>query len=536
MDENIILPLLKYNKNTKKIAQEALENRIIPFPNFNAIPFDHKIWEYNKNGKETSYQLYIHSLRVVGELIKEYIKMSDIQYLFKAKEIIDSWITFSEEYTTSMTWYDHPTANRTQVIIELIYYLKKYDDNFEVEKYLEQLRIHCKYLENDKNYRPNNHGIMMDRALLSAGLVLNNKFYYLKGKSRLQNTFWNSYSSNGVHLENSPEYHLMVTKMYTEIESYLNKHDDTLGTDLNNMLDFSKKYLENIQKPDGYIPPIGDSSEFKINSELNWNNFNDTESGLTIIKDEKHELYLGFICGFSTSTHKHADDLSIVLNYKAKDYIIDSGKYNYSKTPERYYVVSNKAHSSFQLNEKYKKENINKYKKDIWTDIYFDSDEYTIVSGYNNKYENSCLRRTVYYHKKLNVVIIRDIGKSIDNKNWISRFNLSEKIKYRFINQSKIILSNEGDFISIKNITNQKLDYLDSYKNQVVEKPFYAHKVNQKMYNSQLIYQDEEKKETESIFCITFNDDSDIQIVKKDNFISIKNKDIESILPIISMN
>lgn len=529
----MILPLLNYSKNTKKIAEEALNNRIIPFPNFKVIPFDQSIWEYNKDGKETSYQLYIHSLRVVGEILNEYKKTLNIEYLYKAKEITDSWIIYSKERATKMTWYDHPTANRTQVFIELIYQLKKYDASLDLNRYFDQLKIHCDYLQSDENYRPNNHGIMMDRALISAGLVLKNNLYYLKGKSRLQNTFWVSYSSNGVHLENSPEYHLMVTKMYNEIELYLNKHNNTLGIEINNMLENSKKYLSTIQKPDGNIPAIGDSSEFSTKSEIDWNNFNDIESGLTIIKDEKIKLYLGFICGFSTSTHKHADDLSIILNYNSKDYFVDSGKYNYSKTPERYYIVSNKAHSSFQLNEKYDKINMNKFDKEIWTDTYFDNAEYTIVSGYHNKYNNATLRRTIYYHKKLNVVIIRDIGKSSEKRKWINRFNLNEKVNYSLSDDNQAVLKFDEDYIIISNLTNQYVKCIDSLTNEFVEKPFYSNKVNQKINNSQLIYEDEYKEETEHIFCITFNEKNIIHIKKERNYLVLSKSGIEVRLPIV---
>src|SRR5699024_994960 len=110
--------------------------------------------------------------------------------------------------------------------------------------------------------------------------------FYLKGKSRIQQTFWLSFSHNGVHLENSPEYHLMVIKMFVEIEKYLNKNDDTLGIEINNMIKQSQNYLLKIKKPNGIIPAIGDSSEIKINSEeLYWENFKDSESGLTIIKE-----------------------------------------------------------------------------------------------------------------------------------------------------------------------------------------------------------------------------------------------------------
>ncbi|WP_394877240.1 heparinase II/III domain-containing protein [Mammaliicoccus lentus] len=533
LNKNNIIPLLPYSRHTEDIAKKALNDEIIPFPNFDSVPFNDSIWEFEKDGKKTSYQLYIHSLRVVGELINYYKKTFDTRYLYKGKQIMDSWINFSKTNSTSMTWYDHPTGNRTQVIIELIYYLKADNKDLDLNIYLAQLKKHCEHLENDDNYRPNNHGIMMDKALIMSGLVLSNSNFYLKAKSRLQQTFWLSYSYKGVHLENSPEYHLMVTKMYIELESYLNKNNDSLGKEINNMLNSAKNYLSKIKKPDGNVPAIGDSSEIYIKNDdkMDWENFNDIESGLTIIKDKNHKLYLGFICGYSTITHKHSDDLSIILNYNSKDYFVDSGKLNYSKTPERSYVVSNKAHSSFQLNEKYEKSEMNKYTKEIWTDTYFDTIDYTIVSGFHKKYKETYMRRTIYYIKKFNLVIVRDYGDSEIKKTWISKFNLNENIKVDSSENNITVLQLNDDYIALHCLTNQKLNIINNFDNEIVTNPFISRRANQKINNSQIVFNDENKKNTEYIFCFSFNEKPKIEVEKKDNYLSIFKEGHEIRLP-----
>ncbi|MDW3797106.1 heparinase II/III domain-containing protein [Staphylococcus saprophyticus] len=529
-----VLPLLPSSKHTQKIAEAALNNKVIPFPNFDAINFDEKIWKFEKGTNTASYQLYIQSLRVVGELINYYKISKEEKYLYKAVEIVDSWIEFSEKDSTEMTWYDHPTANRTQVIIELMYYMNSLNHNIDLTKYLRQLEIHCEYLVNDKNYRPNNHGLMMDRSLLCAGVVLKNSLFYIKGKSRAQQTFWHSYSYNGVHLENSPEYHLMVTKMYKIIEKYLNNNNDSLGIEINNMIKKADEYLHKIKRPNNKVPAIGDSSEIEINeSEVDWNNFTDTESGITILKNKTNEIYLGFICGYSTITHKHADDLSIILNYKSQDFFVDSGKYNYSKTKSRYYLVSNKAHSSFQLKEKYEKSNLNKYKKEVWTDTYFDNKTYSLVSGYLNKYKNTFMRRTIYYLKELNLILIRDTGVSKELKNWVNRFNLNNNVEITSMAKDTMKLNIDNNFIILKCLSGQEIKSISQFENEIVEKPIISKKANKLNYTNQLISKDDNKENTDFLFIIAFNETPDIKIIKEENNLVICKNELRATLPII---
>ncbi|MFF7955290.1 heparinase II/III domain-containing protein [Staphylococcus saprophyticus] len=529
-----VLPLLPSSKHTQKIAEAALNNKVIPFPNFDAINFDEKIWKFEKGTNTASYQLYIQSLRVVGELINYYKISKEERYLYKAVEIVDSWIEFSDKDSTEMTWYDHPTANRTQIIIELMYYMNSLNHNIDLTKYLRQLEIHCEYLVNDKNYRPNNHGLMMDRSLLCAGVVLKNPLFYIKGKSRAQQTFWHSYSYNGVHLENSPEYHLMVTKMYKIIEKYLNNNNDSLGIEINNMIKKADEYLHKIKRPNNKVPAIGDSSEIEINeSEVDWNNFTDTESGITILKNKTNEIYLGFICGYSTITHKHADDLSIILNYKSQDFFVDSGKYNYSKTKSRYYLVSNKAHSSFQLKEKYEKSNLNKYKKEVWTDTYFDNKTYSLVSGYLNKYKNTFMRRTIYYLKELNLILIRDTGVSKELKNWVNRFNLNNNVEITSMAKDTMKLNIDNNFIILKCLSGQEIKSISQFENEIVEKPIISKKANKLNYTNQLISKDDNKENTDFLFIIAFNETPDIKIIKEENNLVICKNELRATLPII---
>src|SRR5699024_1614118 len=297
-----------------------------------------------------SYQLYIHSLRFVNELLITYETTKEVKYLDKAKEYIENWVHFSSENTGSnMVWYDHPTAQRIQVII---YYLYLSKDIHEIDetKYINILKYHSMFLADNKNYRKNNHGLMMDRYLMILGNIIKDDFIFNIVYYRSIETFWYSLSYTGLHLENSPEYHNMVTNMYLELQKYLSLSGKTYGSTIVAIISRATALKNIFTKPNKIIPSLGDSGNGLTKINKNYENFIDYEAGLAIIQEDKNEFFLTFISGYATITHKHIDDLSFTLFYKGKDFFVDPGKYSYSKHPYRRYVKSFKGHSGIYIN------------------------------------------------------------------------------------------------------------------------------------------------------------------------------------------
>src|SRR5699024_4447737 len=90
-----VLRLVKPRKDSALMAAKALQNEIVPFPGFDSVIFD-KYYYYTDKTKTygASYQLYIQSLRIAAVLMAEFEKNKDIRYLYKAEELIYSWITY----------------------------------------------------------------------------------------------------------------------------------------------------------------------------------------------------------------------------------------------------------------------------------------------------------------------------------------------------------------------------------------------------------------------------------------------------------
>lgn len=466
LNENNVFPLLKASNNTKRIAEKALNNIIEPFPNFGDIEFSENFdWEYRHPKVATSYQLYLQSLRVVNELLNQFRETKDIKYIIKSKEIIESWFDYIDAGNeTKMTWYDHAIGARSQTLIDFIYNAKQENIKIDEIRYIEVLSKHAELLCDDTIHRYNNHGIMMDKSLMVLGLATNNETYFLKGLERVKSIFWVTYSDNGTHLENSPEYHQMVYNLYTGIEEYLQRNQKSLGEEVTKMFPLIERYNSIILKPDNISPPIGDSSPRYNSKEIEniWEDFNDSAAGISIIKNKKSLLYLAFICGFSTMTHKHSDDLSIILNYKYKDFFVDPGKFNYSNSKFRKYIVKRQAHSSFSLARNYKKDKFNKINKMIWTDHFLSSDLYTVISGYNKGYEGADLRRTIYHLSKDNIIVVMDTGNSIENENWHQRLNLHQNVSIENITDTEYLLRHGDVDVTVEFQPDSNIEILEA--------------------------------------------------------------------------
>lgn len=352
-----------------------------------------------------------------------------------------------------MLWTDHPTSNRVQVIVHFLYHANKTNIRYNKKTYKKILLKHAYVLSDPKNYRNYNHGIMMDRALLVLGNILNKKELYKLGYYRSIDTFWHSFSSQGIHLENSPEYHNMVVRMYNEIESYLNQYNDSFGKNIIGYLKMAQEYPKIMMRNDKTLPSIGDSGRGKYKYTKQYKNIFDVEAGISLLQNKELQMYLTFICGYSTDTHKHKDDLSITFNYQGKDFFVDPGKYNYSKSDIRNYIVSEKAHSSFMpLNISYNIKYNNRFDKKVSLTNYLETSEYTLVRGEHKDFDNEklMLKRTVIMSKELPLFIIIDESENNEKLDYIQRYNLHEDVIITNQFNNEVHLKHEDTEITIQ--------------------------------------------------------------------------------------
>lgn len=193
----------------------------------------------------------------------------------------------------------------------------------------------------------NNHGLMLLDALIGVGLVSSDSSEVLqRAVVELDRILGFVFGNDGFCNENSPAYHHLYVRL---VEGLIIKYRDRPGCE--SIVETAERYFETIKssmswvvKPNGDIPPLGDSNPSGSNYESKSGTFFSERVGLWVYKHAG--LYLTFTCGFENLTHKHADDTSITLSYRGEDLITDAGTASYKYSDPRILALrTQKGHS-----------------------------------------------------------------------------------------------------------------------------------------------------------------------------------------------
>lgn len=517
-----LIKVTQQNENTLEYANKILNNFFVLNPNLDIIDFTNEInWDYTHHTGPNTYKLYLHSFHPVSTLCNAFELTGNKVYLSKAIDITLDWNQFQLHNEHYFTWYDHSTASRTLVLTNLYLLLTNNNINNSIDTIKEILINNISFLYSDKAYRKNNHGIMMDRALIQAGMIFEItplKPYVEKGLLRIQDNFYHSFSRNGTHLENSPEYHKVVRDLFLDVEKFLQSHNLTLGEDIIQLLNHSHLYYEYISKPDGFLPLLGDTKKMKSpTKQKRYDSFIDVDAGIAISQDlnktnPKNSTWISFIAGYSTLTHKHYDDLSFTLFHNGDDIFIDSGKHSYGGSTIRRYIRSIAAHNTIGINNKNYSlldplDAINKICITDFTSNYL----YDFIKGINLGYKDVTITRSLV-HIKSDTILVLDKISGIKENVISQTFNLAPEVT--IINKDKncTVLKSNNTTIKIEQLNGtSKLNI----KTGNVEKPeaIISEKYGKTINITQLEYM---KKSKQDFFltAITLNETSKVENIQ----------------------
>ncbi|MGN7455604.1 heparinase II/III family protein [Paenibacillus pasadenensis] len=450
-------------QKTIATADRIMENNIYlhsSLPEKKADSID-GIWKLNGD-PENTYQVYLQSLQFVSSLVSAYEVSFNTIYLLKAQEIIISWTNHCLNSNEKYVWYDFSVANRSIVITHLIQVLETSNikENKEFKGILKVLiDKHGDFLSDKKNYVFNNHGIMMDRALLQISFSFldleKSTAWVLTSLDRLKQQLKESFCEEGLNSENSPEYHYHTYKLFNECYDFLLKNKDKLNVgselvkDISNKIDVIKYAHIQMLKPDLSYPLLGDTQTifFKSDEYIDESSIF-IDSGLVLLKSK--DSYLSLKAGFSNKSHKHHDDLSFTWDFRGNNIFIDSGKYNYNnKDPMRKYILSTIAHNVVSIKgEEYPLINneikICTYKKGLG---------FEFVELINCAYKSVEIKRLLFYFDP-NVAIIIDLVNSNEAKVYSQFFNLDGDLILRKIMGSEIKFSKNNIEVNIHLLSN----------------------------------------------------------------------------------
>lgn len=466
IDPDKLIKTTSPDNKTIERAEGILKNEFFLMNSLEVISFGENIdWNYQHHTSANTYRLYIQCLNVVSHLCDAYTLTKDIKYLYKAYSLILEWILFikTDEERNKYKWVDHSVANR---VMNFLYFYNVSIGEIQIDETLlsDILIEHGNFLEDDKNYTPNNHGIMTDRSIMLLAIAMDeyerSAQWFQKGKLRISNAIYRDFSAKGVHLENSPSYHLMTRRMFNEVESFLKENNLTLGKEIRQRLLQTNDYIQYMIKPDQQVPLIGDSQIGKVTwVKKSYESFSDMHAGISILQSKGEQAneatWLAFICGYGRKTHKHRDDLSISLFYNGKDILVDSGRYNYdSKDKIRQYFLSPQSHSTITIVGKdYTIDEPFKMRNKIKTTSFVSNPIYDYVKGVNEAYEGSKLSRGIVFFKP-DIIVIHD--KIINESEEVVQqiFNFAPNANVELLSNDELVANIENEEAHFKQLIN----------------------------------------------------------------------------------
>lgn len=462
---------MKKEQSIKNI-QLYYDNKLAIKKGFDLIDISTGIdWDYKHNHNSNTYQTYLHSLNIIVDFINVASGDEDKKLYKKGREIILNW--YKADGENNAKWNEHAVSTRIQNIIRF----QESNHNYKIRNstYSKIIYEHCEFLNDESNYRKNNHGLMMDAALIFASSSITDerlkKTYLEKALYRIRYAFYRDFSRKGVYLENSPEYQQVVLALYRRIKTALKRHKLQPDKDLQMIIKNAMNYNKHIIKPDFTYPMIGDTAKIKTNSiSKSYNNFIDYEAGIAILHyknndDENKSSYLTFKSGYQSKTHKHLDDLSITYFNLGHDILIDSGKYSYDKNDSiRKFLVSPAAHNTIVIKDKtYKLKNPLEEQEKLKISKVINTKDYKLVSGINTLYPGVTIFRCTILTAD-NILFVIDKVSSVKDETIIQNFIPNENTFIEKENELKYLLTIEEQEYTLetfkirRNVINSKVE------------------------------------------------------------------------------
>ena len=473
-------------------ADELLEGRLtVGYEGFKTMRYNpHKLalfnWNTSTAQNANTFSLYLLGLRHLFLLAHACELKMDRRYLELADDFVSSFYQYqaSGEPLHGMIYNDHTMAERIENLVYLHYVAQKAGYQLEACVLLvELITDSVNRLLGDKYYlRNHNHGIIVDKAALTGIYFLNKpdadqQIEYVVNRLKKQVDY--AYYQDGVHKENSIDYHISVSVLLWGCYHILKHIDHTYRCSLYETLKKANEFIVYALKPDNFRPLFGDSKKMvsfqKNNDGTNTritamvDNFNNDPSleyiaskgqkgsrpdylsrffpcGYVFFRehflaeDYENATWMSLKAGFTTRVHKHRDDLSICLYSKGFDIFIDSGMCGYMpKDRFKEYMESVPAHTAIGIrNIDYTIANGNGEKVKIQRFTRSSACDYAMASS--KVYDSTTIYRHVYYLRQQDIMIIRDEICSDKEQVYAQYFNLSNEVMPGLLSKAEVEL------------------------------------------------------------------------------------------------
>jgi hypothetical protein len=455
-------------------AKEALTEDIYDAGNpFKKVSFE-KAWEtsspsflkyitHKKSSiySNTSHEFLLQTLGILYDLMIAHRQTKNDKFLIKGYYIIEQWYKQNNRFypfQSPLVWNGHTTSERILAILSFNNYASQFLKlNNKKKELINQIgQDSILFLSNSYNYNPkHNHGIYEDFALMIAASHLHNielqKKYYSLAIKRFQNQVLQTIDKNGVHLENSPKYHLIIADLLSDFVKYATTLNITINNEVIRRVKLATKNKYFFVLNNGYIPPVGDSPYVPYNNFIKVNNsiLVSQDGGYIIYKDDN--FYFLLRSQSISHVHAHEDKLSYI--YEENKHLIasDPGFLDYSSAKQNIFLHSLQAHNTIYIQN-------NKIKK-----------RYSFIYILNNKQLFYChavsldknISREILLDKKLKILLVHDNIHIDENKKIFEILNLSRDV---------LSVQNKGKSQELSMKDNQRYYITSFQKNGTISK------------------------------------------------------------------
>ncbi len=313
-------------------------------------PFDNRSW-----------RMWLHALDALKPLLYHYQETGEVEALARARDIALDWIEqnpLGAQGLSEFAWYDMSVALRAVRLSYLHRALEYEKMTTPAQRELLGCAVtrHARWLMDNAHYKvSHNHGLYSDIGLFIAALQLDlhpeADAWRTRARSRFVANVTSTVSTvDGLHLEHSPVYHMLITEAVRLLNFELGLDDDGL-TELLDKMTAAASWLV---MPDGRVPQFGDTD---LGPAVGWAVDNEAahrgfgvffDAGTAIYRDEKS--YFMTVAWYHSLVHKHADELSFVWAEDGRRLLVDSGRYGFFyDDPGRIYAESSPAHNTLTL-------------------------------------------------------------------------------------------------------------------------------------------------------------------------------------------
>lgn len=415
-----------------------------------------QIWDQDLT---PSVRRYFHSWLFMTNWVT--LGLMDDHALDVSAKVAENWIqkfgnSRKGDDNFKKAYHGEGTAQRGKVALKLHYALtnsgnKSHSALYLLERTLEKT---AELLHSEEFFTGlDNHGMFQSLALRDVAsyatwIPCNLRSSMLEvANKRLLEYFTIGFTSEGVHIEHSPSYHLMVLRDVKEHLQFLSCTHSKGSDVLERILVSGTNHTIHTILPSGVFLPLSDTQQKSLQGKHN-NVTNDSAldfavslgvqgaqpSTRTLSEPESgyffHRTswgstdarYLAFVAAYNGDYHKHSDDLHVYLWDRGHEILSESGPFGYnSKDPYVRYGYSQWAHNNVVVDEMSLPRVDQKFDAVGISKVGTQSDILT-VQGYNSRHKGVEHIRTLEFNDSLShLQIIDDLLSNADHTytlNW----------------------------------------------------------------------------------------------------------------------